>query len=55
MFASHHSQKSSFLLKSGAAAQNPRYHDDGPSQAQDVGWDGVDPGGQQADVVTLLY
>lgn len=52
---SHHSQKSSFFLKGGAAAQKPCYHDDEPSQAQDVGGDGVDPGGQQADVVTLLH
>lgn len=52
---SHHSQQLPVLLEGGAAAQHARYHDDGSGQDQYVGGSNVRLGGQQADVVTLLY
>lgn len=52
---SHHSQQLPVLLEGGAAAQHARYHDDGSGQDQYVGGGNVRLGGQQADVVALLY
>lgn len=52
---SHHSQQLPVLLEGGAAAQHARYHDDGSGQDQYVGGSNIRLGGQQADVVALLY